>query len=207
MCDFQKCSFVCYSSYFLPGTASISNMARAALTLSIRTVSFPCSSSWIKRSPNPLRAANSSCVSPAALRFSLINAAILFHGASPPQYESAFILHPNGYKVKLLSTILYPIRCKYMHKESSTPYRYKQASSGTLCRKEAHFRLIFQIAFKRSVIVAKRYRRPFLRRGGSRQERNRGRFRPSVLHKRCRNRGTAPCLRRSSARSAFLPAR
>ena len=31
----------------------------------------------------------------------------------------------------------------------------KQASNGTFCRKEAHFRLIFQVALKRSVIAAK----------------------------------------------------
>ena len=31
----------------------------------------------------------------------------------------------------------------------------KRASNGTQCRKEAHFRLIFQIAFKRSVVAAK----------------------------------------------------
>ena len=31
----------------------------------------------------------------------------------------------------------------------------KRASNGTLRRKEAHFRLIFQVAFKRSVVAAK----------------------------------------------------
>lgn len=31
----------------------------------------------------------------------------------------------------------------------------KQASNGTLCRKEAHFRLIFQVALKRRVVAAK----------------------------------------------------
>ena len=31
----------------------------------------------------------------------------------------------------------------------------KRTSNGTLCWKEAHFRLIFQIAFKRSVVAAK----------------------------------------------------
>lgn len=31
----------------------------------------------------------------------------------------------------------------------------KRASNGTLRRKEAHFRLIFQVAFKRCVVAAK----------------------------------------------------
>ena len=95
MCDFQNCSLACYSLFFLPGTASMSNMARAALTLSIRTVSFPCSSSRTKRSPSPLRAANSSCVSPAAFFDKCSN---LIHDALPPQHESAFILYPKRYK-------------------------------------------------------------------------------------------------------------
>lgn len=37
----------------------------------------------------------------------------------------------------------------------------KQASNGTLCRKEAHFRLIFQVAFKRCVLAAKSIKNHF----------------------------------------------
>ena len=40
-------------------------MARVWLTLSMRTLSFPCSRSRTKRSPRPERIANSACVSPA----------------------------------------------------------------------------------------------------------------------------------------------
>ena len=62
----------------LPGTASMLNIASAVLTLSIRTVFLPCSSSRTKRNPKPERAANSSCVRPAARRLVLTNSAILF---------------------------------------------------------------------------------------------------------------------------------
>lgn len=48
-----------------PGTAIIPNIASAWFTLSIRTVSFPCSNSRTKRKPSPDLIANSSCVSPA----------------------------------------------------------------------------------------------------------------------------------------------
>ena len=125
----------------------MSNMARAALTLSILTVSFPCSSSRIKRSPSPLRAANSSCVSPAAFRFFLINSAILFTIRPPPLNRFMYILYPNRYKIKLISIILYPMRCKCTNEH----HRYTlsgiiYSSNRTLCRKEAHFRSIFQTA-------------------------------------------------------------
>ena len=45
---------------FLPGTASIPNIDNATLTLSILTVSFPCSNSRTNLNPNPERIANSS---------------------------------------------------------------------------------------------------------------------------------------------------
>lgn len=63
---------------FLPGTASILNIASAVLTLSIRPVSLPCSSSRTNRRPSPERIANSSCVSPASFLLVFINCAILF---------------------------------------------------------------------------------------------------------------------------------
>lgn len=77
--------YICFSecllhqaSSFLPGTASMSNIARATFTLSMRTVSFPCSRSRTKRKPSPERIANSSWVSPAARRLFFTNSAILF---------------------------------------------------------------------------------------------------------------------------------
>ncbi len=60
--------FLFYLS-FLPGTASMPNIESATLTLSKRTVSFPCSNSRTKRRPSPDRIANSSCVRPAARLF------------------------------------------------------------------------------------------------------------------------------------------
>lgn len=56
----------------------ILNIASAVLTLSIRTVSLPCSSSRTNRRPSPERIANSSCVSPASFLLVFINCAILF---------------------------------------------------------------------------------------------------------------------------------
>ena len=68
--------FVHVWSSFLPGTASIPNMARAWLTLSIRTVGLPCSGSRTKRKRRPERRADSTCVKPAALQFSFTYSAI-----------------------------------------------------------------------------------------------------------------------------------
>ena len=72
------CSENAHLSSFFPATACALNIASATFTLSIRTVSLPCSSSRTKRSPRPERNANCSCVSPAAFLFSFTNSAIGF---------------------------------------------------------------------------------------------------------------------------------
>ena len=55
----------CISSIFLPGIAYMPNIANTTFTLSIRTVSFPCSNSRTKRTPRPDLIAKSSCVKQA----------------------------------------------------------------------------------------------------------------------------------------------
>ena len=75
------------------------NIASAIFTLSMRTVGFPCSNSRTKRSPRPERTANSSCVSPAALRLSRTNWAILFTINTSKGLNHHSILYPIGAKV------------------------------------------------------------------------------------------------------------
>ena len=62
----------------MPGTACIPNIANAWLTLSIRTVSLPCSSSRTNRSPRPERSANSCWVKPAFFLLYFIKFSISF---------------------------------------------------------------------------------------------------------------------------------
>lgn len=105
---FHNHSFSSSAAAIRPGTASIPNMLRAMFTLSMRTVTFPCSRSLTKRSPRPDLMEILSESSPV-LFFLFLHILLLDSFQFSIFHKN---IYPIGYNVNVVSSFI-PVKVYY----------------------------------------------------------------------------------------------